>query len=71
MRILLDTKKHSFDNIAAWIYETMSKDADENRWRFVDSLDADESSGLLLQTTRTYIEFKNEKDAMLFTLRWS
>ena len=71
MRIRLDTKKHSFDDIAAWIYETMPKDVDEDRWRFVDSLDADESSGLLLQTTRTYIEFKNEKDAMLFTLRWS
>jgi hypothetical protein len=71
MRIRLDTKKHSFDDIAAWIYETMPKDDDESRWRFVDSLDADESSGLLLQTTRTYIEFKNEKDAMLFTLRWS
>jgi hypothetical protein len=71
MRILLDTKKHLFLDIATWIYETMPKDVEEDRWQFVDSLDAVDSSGLLLQTTRTYIEFKNEKDAMLFTLRWS
>ena len=71
MRILLDTTKHSFDDIATWIYETMPKDVNETRWRFVDSLDADESSGLLLHATRTYIEIEDDKDAMFFTLRWS
>jgi len=71
MKILLDTTKHSFDNIAAWVYETMPKDINENRWRFVDNLDAADSTGLLLQKTRTYIEFEDDKDAMFFTLRWS
>ncbi len=71
MKILLDTTKHSFDNIAAWVYETMPKDINENRWRFVDNLDADDSTGLLLQKKRTYIEFEDERDYFMFILRWS
>ena len=71
MKILLDTQKHSFDDIAAWVYETIPKDINENRWRFVDTLDNDDSNDFLLYKTRTYIEFEDDKDAMFFTLRWA
>jgi hypothetical protein len=75
MRILLDTKKHSFINIVNWVYENMPKDTNENRWRFIDTHVVDESLAtdktLPLHRTETYIEFDNDKDAILFTLRWS
>jgi hypothetical protein len=65
----LINKKHNFDEVVSWIYETMPKDDNTNRWKFVDLVNTVEEH--LLFDQQTYIIFEDERDYLMFTLRWS
>ena len=69
----LINKKHNFDEVVSWIYNNMPKDDNTNRWKFVDLVNTDtlKVEEHLLFDQQTYIIFEDERDAMLFTLRWS
>lgn len=70
-KILINSKKYKFFEVADWIVEKMPKN-DENfdRWRFEDEqLVVDNEN--MTSITVTYVIFKEERDAIMFSLRWS
>jgi hypothetical protein len=73
MKVLLNSK-HDFDQIIIWLFDAMPKDQDPARWTFVDEVDpvvAGNSDTRFMSDQRTYIIFKDERDALMFALRWS
>lgn len=71
-KVLVNKQKHKFSEIAAWLVANMPKDdVTEDRWHFEETEEDATSNGMLLSRITTYLIFKDDQDAMLFTLRWS
>lgn len=70
-KILINPTKYRFSEVAEWVVEKMPKDdANLDRWRFVDEQVVVNQENMTSFTV-TYVVFKDDRDATIFTLKWS
>lgn len=70
-KILINPNKYKFFEVADWIVEKMPKDdTNFDRWRFEDEQLVVNNENMTSFTV-TYVIFKDERDAIMFSLRWS
>lgn len=64
-------KNHNFYEVVEWLFKNIPKDLDEDRWHLNDEIISIDSDELFLSEEHTYVVFKDERDYIMFTLRWS
>lgn len=74
MKRIIVKKSYDFEKIVEWLTKNLPKhDLNNDRWKFEDEISAATSKNgdtLFTSQQSTYIIFKEEKDAVLFMLRW-
>lgn len=64
-------KSHNFDEVIEWLFKNIPKDLDADRWHLNDEINSIDGDELFLSEQHTYVVFKDERDYIMFTLRWA